>query len=140
MFGLFGGGAPEPRKDPIVSPEELSEIHRKWAELQDGHRHGLEGLLSKLVDENAAVKAKLAQTEQELKMWKAGSKEDQKELKQLRTELKGLRGGDIVSSTTVPALQRRLLTSQLRRMVRRRSSRLLSPHSFSESQAELSRS
>lgn len=120
MFGLFGGGAPEPRKEHIVSPEELSEIHRKWAELQDGHRHGLEGLLSKLVDENAAVKAKLAQTEQELKMWKAGSKEDQKELKQLRTELKGLRGGDIVSSNTVPALQRRLLTSRFRRMVRRR--------------------
>lgn len=70
MFSLFGGGAPAPKKDHTVSPEELNEIHRKWAELQNGHRQSLEGLLSKLVDENAAIKTKLAQTEQELKMWK----------------------------------------------------------------------
>ncbi|GAA5890282.1 hypothetical protein JCM6882_008782 [Rhodosporidiobolus microsporus] len=99
----FGGaaGPTGPQQPKTLTEEQLNELHQQWVRLQANHQQQAEGLLGKLVEENNALKTKLAATERELKDVKAGRKEDEDALKKATKEIERLTGGNSALAVAV---------------------------------------
>lgn len=85
-------------KAPLLTPVELAELHAKYQTLTHQNAVGMETFFGKIVAENNELKRRWEDAERELRMWKAGRAEEEKELKKLRKEVASKQGGDKVCS------------------------------------------
>ncbi|GAA5989170.1 hypothetical protein JCM10908_001192 [Rhodotorula pacifica] len=73
-----------------LTEQQLNALHAEWIRVQERNRADSDAVLAKLVDENNELRNKLESTQRDLKDVRAGRKEDEAELRLMRSELQSL--------------------------------------------------
>lgn len=109
MLGLswlnpFGSTSNEPVEAATkVTSSRSAQLKQRFGQMTQAHSCELQEWMNEIIDENFQLKDRLDEVEGELKMWRAGRKEDVEEIAKLRAQVRQLARSDTVSS---PLLRR----------------------------------